>query len=68
MGRVVDDVLLGVVVALAVFFAGALLDLGVAISNSFLLDGSELISLLVVFFIEGVSINGQTIEVLKVRQ
>ena len=68
MRSVVDDVLLGVVVALAVFFAGALLDLGVAICNSFLLDGSELISLLVVFFVEGVSINGQTIEVLKVRQ
>ena len=67
---VVDDVWLGVIVALGLFFAGALLDLTVTVQSCLFLDGELGISRRLIIFIvfESVSIDREAVQILKVRE
>ena len=67
---VVNDVWLGVVIALRLFFAGALLDLAVTVQSCLFLDGELGISRRLIIFIifESVTVYREAVQILEIRK
>ena len=67
---IVNDVWLGVIVALGLFFAGALLDLTVTVQSCLFLDGELCISWRLIIFIvfESVTVYREAVQVLEIRE
>ena len=67
---VVDDVRLGVVVALGLFFTRALLNLAVTVQSCLFLDSKLGISRRLIIFIifESVTVDREAVQILKIRE